>query len=62
VADSEDAVETSERKLETVISEHGINISTHQTKKKKNYFKGRDTVRSKLVINNNIVNQSHYRP
>jgi hypothetical protein len=53
VADSEDATLISIHKLETVTSKYGLKISTRKTKTMA--FKGRDPVRSKIVMNNNII-------
>ena len=51
VVDSEDAL----HKLETATSKYGLKISTSKTKTVA--FKGRDTVRNKIVINDNIIEQ-----
>jgi hypothetical protein len=53
VADSEDAPLISVHKLETVTSKYGLKIATSKTKTMD--FKGRDPVRSKIVMNNNII-------
>jgi len=50
-------------KINQIITEHGLTISVHLHKKKLIEFKGRDPVRSKIVINNKIieqVNSFHY--
>ena len=51
--DSEDALPISIHKLETVTSRYGLNVS--KNKMKTMAFKGRDPVRIKIVINNNII-------
>jgi len=53
VVDSEDALLVSVHKLETVTSKYGLNIS--KNKMKTMACKGRDPVRIKIVINNNII-------
>jgi hypothetical protein len=53
VVDSEDALPVSVHKLETVTSTYGLNVS--KNKMKTMAFKGRDPVRIKIVINNNII-------
>lgn len=53
VADSENALQVSIRSLETVTSKYGLKISISKTKTMA--CKGRDPVRSKIVINNNIT-------
>jgi hypothetical protein len=53
VADSEDAPLISLRKLETVASKYGLKISTSKTKTMA--FKGRDPVRRKIAMKNNII-------
>jgi hypothetical protein len=55
VADSEDALQISIHKLETVTSKYGLKFSKSRTKTMA--FKGRDPVRSKIVINTNIIKQ-----
>jgi hypothetical protein len=55
VVDSEDASQMSIHKWEKTTSKYGLKISTSQTKTMA--FKGRDPVRSKIVINNNIIQQ-----
>jgi len=55
VAKSKDVQQISIHKLETVTSKYRLKISTN--KKKRKAFKGRDPVRSKTVINNNITKQ-----
>jgi hypothetical protein len=56
VADFEDALQISIRKLETFIFKYGLKISTIKTKKKM-AFKGRDPVRSKTAVNGNFIEQ-----
>lgn len=55
VVDSEDALQISIHKLETLTSKYGLKISKSKTKAMA--FKRRDPVRSKIVINNNIIEQ-----
>jgi hypothetical protein len=57
VADSEDALQICVHKLEKITSKHRIKIST--SKVKTVAFKGRDTVRSTLIISNNIIKQTN---
>ena len=42
-------------KLNRIITEYGLTISVQKTKSKA--FKGRDTVRTKIVIDNKIIEQ-----
>jgi hypothetical protein len=53
VADSEDALQISIHKLQTFSSKYGLNISTSKTKTMT--YIARDPVRSKTVINDNIL-------
>jgi len=53
VADSEDALQIYIHTLETFASKHGLKISTNTTTTMA--FKGRDPVRSKIAINDNII-------
>jgi len=55
VVDSEDALQISIHKLETVTSKYGLKISKIKTRTMA--FKRRDPARSKTVINNNIIEQ-----
>jgi hypothetical protein len=55
VVDLEDAQQTSICKLGTVTSKNGLKISTSKTKTMA--FKGRDPVRSKIIVNNNAIEQ-----
>jgi hypothetical protein len=55
MADSEDALQISVHKLETVTSKYGLKISTSKTQTIA--YKGRGPVRSKILVNNNIVEQ-----
>jgi hypothetical protein len=49
--DSEDTVQISVHKLETVTSKYGLKIPKSKTKTVA--FKGRNPARNKIVINNN---------
>jgi len=55
VVSSEDALQIFTHKLDNITSKYGIKIST--SKMKTMAFKGKDLVRSKIVINNNITEQ-----
>jgi hypothetical protein len=53
--DSEDAQQTSIQKLERITSKNSLRIST--SKIKTMIFKGRDPVKNKIIINNNVIEQ-----
>jgi hypothetical protein len=53
--DSEDSIQISIQKLETITSKYGIKIST--SKMKTMDFKEKQLVRCKIVINNNNIEQ-----
>jgi hypothetical protein len=53
VAYLKDALQIYIHKLETITSKYGLKISTRKTKIIA--FKGRDPIRRKIVINNNII-------
>jgi hypothetical protein len=55
LADSEDALQISVRKLETVTTKYGLKIAASKTKTVS--FKGTDPVISKIVINDDIIEQ-----
>jgi hypothetical protein len=55
VVDSEDALQISKHKLETVTSKYELKIST--CKMKTMALKERDPGRSKIVINNNVIKE-----
>jgi hypothetical protein len=57
VVDSEDALPNSIHKLGTVTSKYGLNVS--KNKMKTMAFKERDPVRIKIVINNNVTEQTN---
>jgi hypothetical protein len=57
MADSEDALQISVHKLEMVTSKYGLKITT--SRMKTIAFKGRDPVRSKIVVNNSIIEQTN---
>ena len=57
VVDSEDALQISIHKLETLTSKYGLNISKSNIKSMA--LKGRDPVRSKTVINNNVIEEGN---
>jgi hypothetical protein len=57
VADSYDALQISTHQVETITYKCGLKIS--KTKRKTMAFKGRDLVRRKIVINNDIVEQTN---
>jgi hypothetical protein len=54
-SDSEDNLQTAICKLHKIITDYGLTISTD--KSKVIVFKGRDPTRSKMVINNKIIEQ-----
>jgi hypothetical protein len=53
MSDSEDNLQTEICKLNKIITEYGLTISTD--KMKVMTFKGRDPTRSKIIINNTII-------
>jgi len=56
MADTEDNLQKAALKLNQIITEYGLTISV-QKKKKSMAFKGRDPVRTKIVIDNKTVEQ-----
>jgi hypothetical protein len=56
MADSEDALQISVHKLEMVACRFGLKISTR--KMKTAAFKGRDPMRSKILVNNTNIEQT----
>ena len=61
ISNTEDNLQRAARKLNQIITEHGLTISVQKTKLI--VFTGRDSVRSKIVIDNKIteqVNSFHY--
>jgi hypothetical protein len=55
VSDSEDNLQTAIYKLNKIITKYGLTISTDKSKVMS--FKGKDPTRSKIVINNKIIEQ-----
>jgi flagellin-specific chaperone FliS len=55
MSDSEDNLQTAIYKLNKIITEYGLTISTDKSKVMS--FKGKDPTRSKIVINNKIIEQ-----
>jgi hypothetical protein len=55
VADSKDGVKSSVHKLEIITSKYGLKFS--KSKAKSMAFKERDTMRSKIVINSDIIEE-----
>jgi transposase len=55
IAESEILLQKSVHKLENVLSKYGLTISTNKTKTMA--YRGRDHIRSKIVINNKIIEQ-----
>jgi len=55
IADAEDNLKKAAHKLNRIITEYGLTISVQKTKSMA--FKGRDPVRTKIVINNKIIEQ-----
>jgi hypothetical protein len=58
LADTEDNQQKAAHKLNQIITEHGLTISVQKTKSMA--FKGRDPVRTKIVINNKIIEKANY--
>jgi hypothetical protein len=56
-AEREDDLQKAGRKLKQIITEHGLTISVQKTKSMA--FKSRDPVRTKIVIDNKIVEQAN---
>ena len=54
-ADTEDNLQKAAHKLNQIISEYGLTISVQKTKSMA--FKGQDPVRTKIVIDNKIIEQ-----
>jgi len=55
IADREDKLQRAAHKLNEIITEHGLTISVQKTKSMA--FRGRDPLRTKIVINNKIIEQ-----
>ena len=55
IADREDNLQTATHKLNQIITEYGLTISVQKTKSMA--FRGRDPVRTKIVIDNKIIEQ-----
>ena len=55
IADTEDNLQKAADRLNQIITEHGLTISVLKTKSMA--FKGRDPVRTKIVIDNKIIEQ-----
>jgi transcription initiation factor TFIIIB Brf1 subunit/transcription initiation factor TFIIB len=55
IADTEDNLQKAAHKLNRTITEYGLAVSVQKTKSMS--FKGRDPVRTKLVIDNKIIEQ-----
>jgi len=55
IADREDNLHRAAHKLNQIITEYGLTISVQKTKSMA--FRGRDPVRTKIVIDNNIIEQ-----
>jgi hypothetical protein len=53
MAESENLLQKSAHKLEKITSKYGLTISANKTKTMS--FRGRDPIRSKIVINNKII-------
>jgi len=56
MADSEDALQISVHKLEMITSKYGLKVST--SKMKIVAFKGRDPMKSKILVNDNIIEKA----
>ena len=55
IADTEDNLQKAAHKLNRTITEYGLTISVQKTKSMA--FKGRDPVRTEIVIDNKIIEQ-----
>jgi len=55
IADREDNLQKAAHKLNQIITEYFLTISVQKTKSMA--FRGRDPVRTKIVIDNNIIEQ-----
>jgi len=55
IADTEDNLQKAAHKLNQIITEHGLTISVQKTKSMA--FKGWDPVRTKIVIDNKIIEE-----
>ena len=55
IADTEDNLQKAAYKLNQIITEYGLTVSVQKTKSMA--FKGRDPVRTEIVIDNKIVEQ-----
>jgi transcription initiation factor TFIIIB Brf1 subunit/transcription initiation factor TFIIB len=55
IADTEDNIKKAAHKLNQIITKYGLTISVQKTKSMA--FKGRDPVRTKIVIDNKIIEQ-----
>ena len=55
IADREDNLQRAAHKLNQIITEYGLTISVQKTKSMP--FRGRDPVRTKIVIDNKIIKQ-----
>ena len=55
IADTEDNLQKAKHKLNQIITEYCLTISVQKTKSMA--FKGRDPVRTKIVIENKIIEQ-----
>ena len=53
IADTEDNLQKVSHKLNQIITEYGLTISVQETKPMA--FKGRDPIRTKIVIDNKII-------
>jgi hypothetical protein len=58
ISNTEDNLQKAAYKLNKIITEHGLTTSVVKTKLKA--FKGREPVRSKIVIDNKIIEQVNY--
>jgi len=55
MADTEDNLQRAAHKLNQIITQYGLNISVQETKSM--VYTGRDPVRTKIVIDNKIMEQ-----
>jgi hypothetical protein len=58
ISNTDDNIQKAAHKLNQTITEYGLNVSEQKTKSMS--FKGRDQIRSKVIIGNKIIEQVNY--
>jgi hypothetical protein len=58
ISNIKDNIQKAKHKLNQIITEYGLTISVQKTKSMA--FRGRDPIRSKIVIDNKIIEQVHF--